>query len=162
MASDTSTSARTSIVVEAAVDKAFEVFTTDMAGWWPPEHHILQGPLQTMVLEPRAGGRIYDVGTDGSQCQWARVLVFDPPHRLVFSWDISLAWQVETDASATSEVEVQFIAESDTRTRVELEHRHLDRHGPGWEQMRDAISSPDGWGTGLRRYAAYTAGAPVA
>jgi uncharacterized protein YndB with AHSA1/START domain len=104
------------------------------------------------------GGRIYDVGTDGSQCQWARVLAFDPPSRFVFSWDISLKWEIETDHAKSSEVEVRFIPEEANRTRVELEHRHLDRHGEGWEAMRDGIGSPDGWSSGLHRFALWVAG----
>lgn len=86
-------------------------------------------------------------------CHWARVLVYEPPTRLVISWDVSLTWQVEPDPARTSEVEVRFIPENDERTRVELEHRHLERHGPGWEQMRDAVASPEGWMKGLRRFA---------
>jgi uncharacterized protein YndB with AHSA1/START domain len=146
------TAVTTSIVVDAPVERAFAVFTEDMAGWWPPEHHIIDAPLADMVIEPRVGGRIYDVGTDGSECQWARVLAYEPPSRFVFSWDISLQWQVETDQAKASEVEVRFIAEEPNRTRVELEHRHLDRHGEGWEGMRDGVGSPDGWGSGLRRF----------
>ena len=150
---DTTTSITTSIVVDAPVDMAFAVFTTDMASWWPPEHHLLQAPLESMVFEARAGGRVYDVGTDGSECQWARVLAYDPPNRVVFSWDISVAWQIETDPSKTSEVEVRFVPEGEHRTRVELEHRHLDRHGEGWEGVRDAVRSEGGWGKGLQRFA---------
>jgi uncharacterized protein YndB with AHSA1/START domain len=149
-----------SIVVDVPVEKAFAVFTQDMGDWWPPDHHILQAPLSEMVLEPRVGGRIYDVGTDGSQCQWARVLAFDPPRRFVFSWDISLQWQVETDHAKASEVEVRFIAEDPNRTRVELEHRHLDRHGHGWEGMRDGVGSDDGWSSGLRLFARWIVGDP--
>jgi len=152
------TAVTTSIVVDTPVEKAFAIFTQDMGDWWPPEHHIIEAPLAEMVLEPRVGGRIYDVGTDGSECQWARVLAYEPPNRFVFSWDISLQWQVETDHAKTSEVEVRFIAEAPSRTRVELEHRHLDRHGDGWMAMRDGIGSPDGWGSGLRRFALWIAG----
>jgi uncharacterized protein YndB with AHSA1/START domain len=108
-----------------------------------------------MVVEPREGGRIYDRGVDGSECCWARVLAYDPPNRFVFSWDINLAWKLETDPARTSEVEVRFVPLDGDRTRVELEHRHLERHGDGWEQMRDAVGSPDGWAGGLRVYAAY-------
>src|SRR4051812_35889871 len=147
----TDTSVTTSIVVEAPVDRAFSVFTADIGSWWPPEHHILQGELAEMVFEPRAGGAVYDRGVDGTECRWARVLIYEPPNRVVFSWDISLAWQIESDPDKTSEVEVRFIAEDANRTRVELEHRHIDRHGDGWEQMRAAVGSPDGWGAVLRR-----------
>jgi len=158
---DTTTAITTSIVVDAPVDTAFAVFTGDMASWWPPEHHLLQAPLDSMVFEARAGGRIYDVGTDGSECQWARVLAYDPPNRVVFSWDISVAWQIETDPAKTSEVEVRFVPEGEHRTRVELEHRHLDRHGDGWEGVREAVRSGGGWGMGLERFARRVAGAPV-
>jgi uncharacterized protein YndB with AHSA1/START domain len=147
------TSVRSSIVVEAPIERAFSVFTEGIGTWWPPEHHILQAELAEMVFEPRAGGHVYDRGVDGSECRWARVLVYEPPNRFVISWDISLQWQLESDPERTSEVDVHFVAESPTRTRVELEHRKLDRHGEGWEQMRDAVGSPDGWQVGLERFA---------
>ena len=154
MTAMTDTSVTTTIVVEAPAERAFKIFTEDMASWWPPEHHLIESELAEMVVEPRPGGHIYDRGVDGSECHWARVLVYEPPTRFVFSWDISLAWQIETDPAKTSEVEVRFVAEGPDRTRVELEHRHLDRHGDGWEQMRDAVGSPNGWQVGLDRFAA--------
>jgi uncharacterized protein YndB with AHSA1/START domain len=149
----TDTSVTTSIVVEAPIEKAFSVFTDDIGSWWTPEHHILQAELKEMVFEPRVGGHIIDRGVDGSECAWARVLAYDPPNRLVFSWDVSPQWQLQTDHTRTSEVEVRFVAESPARTRVELEHRNLDLHGDGWNTMRDAVGAPDGWGHGLQRYA---------
>ena len=119
------TAVTTSIVVEAPADQAFTVFTEDIGSWWPAEHHILAAPLATMVFEPRVGGHVYDVGTDGSECRLrARVLAYEPPTRVVFSWDISLQWQIETDPARTSEVEVRFVPESQHRTRVELEPAH--------------------------------------
>ena len=154
----TDTSVRTSIVVEAPLERAFSVFTDGIGTWWPPEHHILSGELAEMVFEPRAGGRVYDRGVDGTECCWARVLVYERPDRFVISWDISLQWQIEPDPARTSEVEVRFLPEGPTRTRVELEHRHIERHGEGWEQMRDAVGSPDGWGRGLHRFAERAAG----
>jgi len=150
----TDTAVRTSIVVDAPIDRAFRVFTEDIGSWWDPDHHLLDAPLAEMVFEPRVGGRIIDRGADGSENSWARVLAYEPPDRLVFSWDISLQWQIETDLAKTSEVEVRFIAEGPDRTRVELEHRHLERHGDGWEGMRDAVGSPNGWDSGLTRFAA--------
>jgi uncharacterized protein YndB with AHSA1/START domain len=149
----TDTSVQSSIVVKAPVERAFAVFTDGIGTWWPPEHHILQAELAEMVFEPRAGGHVYDRGADGSECRWARVLAYEPPLRFVISWDINLQWQLESDPQRTSEVEVHFVAEGPSRTRVELDHRHLDRHGDGWEQMRDAVGSPDGWQVGLRRFA---------
>ena len=146
-----------SITVDAPIERAFAVFTAEMGGWWPPDHHIIDAPLAEMVFEPREGGRIYDRGTDGSECQWARVLAYEPPTRLVFSWDINLQWKIEADPERTSEIEIRFVPEDEHRTRVELEHRNLDRHGDGWERMRDAVSSPGGWGQGLECFAAAAA-----
>jgi uncharacterized protein YndB with AHSA1/START domain len=147
------TSVQTSIVVDAPVETAFDVFTRDIGSWWPPEHHILGAELAEMVFEPHVGGHVVDRGVDGTESRWARVLAYEPPHRVVISWDISLQWQIESDHARTSEVEVRFISEDEDRTRVELEHRNLERHGDGWERMRDAVGSPDGWGVGLRRFA---------
>jgi uncharacterized protein YndB with AHSA1/START domain len=158
MSDAAATPVRSSIIVEAPVEKAFAVFTEDMASWWPPEHHILQGQLEEMVFEPRVGGDVYDKGVDGSVCRWARVLAYEPPHRLVISWDVSLSWEVETDPEKTSEVEVRFSPSSPGKTLVVLEHRNVDRHGEGWEQMHGAVGSPDGWALGLRRLAARVAG----
>lgn len=149
---------RTSIVVEAPPERAFEAFTAEIGNWWPADKHLLRSELAEMVFEPHVGGHIYDRGVDGSECRWARVLAYDPPTRLVFSWDITLQWQIETDPARASEVEVRFVPEGPSRTRVELEHRALERHGEGWEGMRDAVGSPNGWGDGLRSLAAYLKG----
>jgi uncharacterized protein YndB with AHSA1/START domain len=105
------------------------------------------------VFEPHVGGHLYDRGVDGTECRWARVLVYEPPNRVVISWDISPDWQIEMDPAKTSEVDVRFIAETPERTRVELEHRKLDRHGDGWEQARDAVDSEGGWPLYLQRFA---------
>jgi len=147
------TSVRTSVVVDAPIERAFSVFTDDMGTWWPPDHHILEAELAEMVFEPREGGHVYDRGVDGSECRWARVLAYEPPNRFVMSWDITTHWKLETDLEKTSEVEVRFVSEAPDRTRVELEHRNLDRHGEGWEEMRDAVGSPGGWAGGLRLFA---------
>lgn len=147
------TSVRVSIEVEAPIERAFAVFTDDIGSWWDPTHHVLQVELAEMVFEPRAGGYLYDRGVDGNECRWARVLAYEPPNRLVISWDISPHWQLETDPGKTSEVEVRFTAQEPDRTRVELEHRNLERHGDGWEQMRDAVGSPGGWPAGMRAFA---------
>jgi uncharacterized protein YndB with AHSA1/START domain len=148
------TSVRTSIVVEAPIERAFAVFTEDFGRFKPPEHNILGVELAETVFESREGGHVYDRGVDGSECRWARVLAYERPDRVVISWDINPQWQIETDLEKTSEVEVRFIAEAPERTRVELEHRNLDRHGEGWEPERDAVGSEGGWPLYLQRFAA--------
>jgi uncharacterized protein YndB with AHSA1/START domain len=145
------TAVRTSITVDAPIDRAFSLFTEGIGTWWPPEHHILEGELAEMVFEPHQGGRIYDRGVDGTECSWARILAYEPPGRVVFSWNITTCWQIENDPDKTSEVEVRFTEEGPARTYVELEHRNLDRHGEDWEKMRDAVGSPGGWS--LQRFA---------
>jgi uncharacterized protein YndB with AHSA1/START domain len=147
------TSVQAQIVVEAPIERAFRVFTEDFDRVKPREHNMLGVDIARTVFEPRVGGRIYDRGVDGSECQWARVLAYEPPDRVLFSWDISPQFQIETDPDKTSEVEVRFIAEAPKRTRVELEHRNLDRHGQGWEGEREAVDSEGGWPLYLRRFA---------
>ena len=152
------TSIRTEVVVDAAQDRAFKLFTEQFDKIKPREHNMLGVDIAESVLEPQAGGRVYDRGVDGSECQWGRVLVCEPPERIVFTWDISPHWQIETDLSRSSEVEIRFIAEPGERTRVELEHRHLDRHGDGWEGLRAGVEGDDGWPLYLARYAAQVEG----
>jgi uncharacterized protein YndB with AHSA1/START domain len=149
----TETSVRTEIVVEAPIERAFQVFTEDFGSFKPPEHNLLLVEIAETVFEPRVGGNLYDRGVDGTECRWARVLAYEPPDRVVISWDISPQWQIETDPSKTSEVEVRFIAEAPDRTRVELEHRNLDRHGDGWEGVREGVAGADGWPLYLQRFA---------
>jgi uncharacterized protein YndB with AHSA1/START domain len=145
---------RKHVVVDAPIDHAFAVFTERFGDFKPPEHNLLGTPIAETEFEPRVAGGIVDRAADGSECRWARILAFDPPDRVVFSWDISPQWSIETNPAQTSEVEVQFYAESPTRTRVELEHRHIDRHGPGWEAITDGIDGAQGWPLYLDRYAA--------
>jgi uncharacterized protein YndB with AHSA1/START domain len=147
------TSVRTSIVVEAPIERAFRVFTEDFGSFKPPEHNLLGVEIAETVFEPRVGGHLYDRGVDGSECRWARVLAYEPPDRVVISWDISPQWQIETDLEKTSEVEVRFISETPDRTRVELEHRNLERHGEGWEGAREGVGGEGGWPLYLQRYA---------
>jgi uncharacterized protein YndB with AHSA1/START domain len=146
------TTAHAQIVVEVPIEHAFAVFTKD-ASWKPPEHNLLGVEIAESVFEPREGGYIYDRGVDGSECRWARVLAYEPPNRVVFGWLINPQWQIESDVSKSSEVEVRFIAEAPERTRVEIEHSHLERHGDGWEGIRDAVGAPGGWPLYLQRLA---------
>jgi uncharacterized protein YndB with AHSA1/START domain len=149
----TDTSVRSSIVVDAPVERAFAVFTEGIGTWFPSEYNMLDSEIAERVFEPRAGGRIYDRGADGSECSWGRVLAYEPPDRVVFSWDISPQWQIETDPAKSSEVDVRFVGEGPDRTRVELEHRNLDRHGEGWERLRDSVAGEGGWPGCLARFA---------
>jgi len=150
----TTTTVRRRIVVNAPIADAFKVFTERFGDFKPREHNLLRAAIADTVFEPRVGGNIYDRGVDGSECRWARILVYEPPDRVVFSWDISPRWQIESNPDLTSEVEVRFFAETSDRTRVELEHRNLDRHGAGWESVRDGVDNEGGWPLYLQRYAA--------
>jgi uncharacterized protein YndB with AHSA1/START domain len=152
------TMVRSEVVVEAPIERAFRVFTHEFDRIKPREHNVLAVDIAESAFEPRVGGRVYDRGVDGSECQWARVLAYEPPDRIVFSWDISPHWQIESDLANASEVEVRFIAEAPTRTRVELEHRHLDRHGDGWEGLREGVRGDQGWPLYLERFAGIVAG----
>jgi uncharacterized protein YndB with AHSA1/START domain len=147
------TTVRTSIVVQAPIERAFKVFTEDFGRFKPREHNLLGVEIAETVFERRVGGHILDRGVDGSECRWARVIAYEPPQRVVFSWDINARWQLEIDTMRTSEVEVRFVSETTDRTRVELEHRHLDRHGDGWEGVRDGVGGDGGWPLYLQRYA---------
>jgi uncharacterized protein YndB with AHSA1/START domain len=147
------TTVRSSIVVEAPIERAFRVFTEDFGAFKPREHNLLAVEIAETIFEPRVGGSLYDRGVDGSECRWARVLAYEPPQRVVISWDISPSWQIESDQEKTSEVEVRFVSETAERTRVEIEHRNLDRHGAGWEAVREGVRGDQGWPLYLQRYA---------
>jgi uncharacterized protein YndB with AHSA1/START domain len=149
---------RREVTVDVPIERAFTVFTERFGDFKPKEHNMLGSPIAETRFEPNVGGHIYDRGEDGSECRWARVLAYDPPNRVVFSWDISPYWQVEADEAKTSEVEVTFLAETPTRTRLELVHRHLDRHGPGWEGVAAGVGDDGGWPLYLARYAELVAG----
>jgi uncharacterized protein YndB with AHSA1/START domain len=142
------------VVANVPQAKAFAAFTGRFGAFKPPEHNLLAAPIAETVFEQRAGGHIYDRAADGSECRWARVLAYEPPNRVVFSWDISPRWQIEADRDRTSEVEVRFVPEGPDRTRVELEHRHLERHGPGWQSVAEGVDGNEGWPLYLSRYAA--------
>jgi uncharacterized protein YndB with AHSA1/START domain len=145
---------RKQVVVPASIERAFSVFTERFGDIKPREHNLLGAPITETVFEPRVGGNIYDRADDGRECRFARILAYEPPHRVLFSWDIGPTWQLEPDVANASEVEVRFVAEAPDRTRVELEHRHLDRHGPGWEGIYLGVEGDDGWPLYLARFAA--------
>lgn len=142
-----------SITVDAPIERAFEVFTSRFGSFKPVEHNLLAVAIAETVFEARVGGYVYDRGIDGTECRWARVLAYEPPHRVLLSWNISPRWQLESDPNQASEWEVRFSAESPQRTRVEIEHRKLERHGEGWEGVRDGVAGDQGWPLYLQRYA---------
>ena len=143
---------RHEVVVRGTPEEAFAAFTGRMNDIKPKEHNLLSSPIVSTTFEPYVGGHIVDRAQDGSECRWARVLTYEPPERLVFSWDIGPTWQLE-DPENASEVEVRFVADGADRTRVTLEHRHLDRHGPGWPSLRAGVDDEQGWPLYLARYA---------
>jgi len=134
---------RRSVRVSAPRERAFEVFTAGIGRWWPKTHHIGKSELDTLVIEPRAGGRWYERGVDGTECEVGKVLVWEPPSRLVLAWQLNPDWKFDPDL--ITEVEVQFIADGANATRVELEHRNLERMGERAEAMRQQIDSSGGW-----------------
>jgi len=142
------------ITVEASPQHAFEVFTAGIDTWWPRSHHIGNSPMKKNVIEGRVGGRCYTVQEKGTHCDWGQVLAWEPPHRLVMAWQITHQWGYQPDLSKASEVEVRFTAVEEGGTRVDLEHRHFERMGPGAAPMRTAVDSPGGWGTLLQMFAA--------
>jgi len=145
MATTTVAPVRKSVSVHASAAHAFKVYTEGFDTWWPRTHHIGKAPLEKAVIELRAGGRCYGLSIDGTECDWGTVLVWDPPHRLVLAWQITHEWGYEPDLAKASEVDIRFIPEGPDMTRVELEHRHFERHGAGGESIREAVNKPDGW-----------------
>jgi uncharacterized protein YndB with AHSA1/START domain len=157
MTEQTALPVQKSVTVKATPERAFEIFTADFDRWWPRSHHIGKAPMKKAIIEPRAGGRCYTEQTDGTECDWGTVLVWDPPQRLVLAWQIDARWQYEPDRAKSSEVDVRFTREGDGLTRVDLEHRQLERHGADAAAIRTAIDSPNGWGGLLEMYAAQVA-----
>jgi uncharacterized protein YndB with AHSA1/START domain len=144
---------RRTVTVAASQQRAFEVFTAQYGSWWPKEYSIGEADMADFVLEPEVGGRWYEVGVDGKECETGRVTAFEPPDRLTLAWHLDGSWQYDPDPTHASEVEVRFIAEGPTHTRVELEHRGLDRHGAGADAVHGSVSSPQGWSYCLELYA---------
>ena len=142
---------RKSIRVSAPRERAFEVFTAGIGRWWPKTHHIGAADLDKIVIEPRQGGRWYERGVDGSECEVGKVLVWDPPVRLVLVWQLTPEFKY--DPNLITEVEVRFITEDGGATRVELEHRNLERMGERANAMREKIDGPGGWGDLLQLFA---------
>jgi len=139
--------------VNVPIARAFAVFTQNMGAWWPATHHIAKQAFAEITVEPRAGGRWFERAADGGECEWGRVVAWEPPHRVVFSWHLQTDWKFDPNPEKASEVEIRFFAEGAEKTRLELEHRGLERHGMGWEQLRAGVDSPGGWSTILEQFA---------
>jgi uncharacterized protein YndB with AHSA1/START domain len=151
------TPVRKSVTVKAPAERAFRIFTEGIDTWWPRSHHIGKALMRKTVIEGRVGGRCYSEQVDDTECDWGSILVWDPPRRLVIAWQISPNWQYEPELAKSSEVEVWFTPEPDGTTRVDLEHHHFERYGPGADTMRTAVDDPEGWSGLLRHFAARVA-----
>jgi uncharacterized protein YndB with AHSA1/START domain len=151
------TSIRKSVLVHAPIAHAFRVFTEKFDTWWPRTHHIGKVEPYTAILEPRTGGRWYERGADGSECEWGHVLEYSPPKRVAVSWHLGPDYAYDPDPAKASRVEVTFHDEGNGKTRVELVHSQLDRHGAGWEKLRDSVGSQGGWLGIMETYAAAAA-----
>ena len=154
MTSVADTSVKKSIVVNASVERAFEIFTREIDTWWPRSHHIGKSPMRRILLEERAGGRCYTEQEDGTDCPWGTVIAWEPPHRFVMAWQITHEWGYQPDLSKSSEVEVRFTPEPGGGTRVDLDHHHFERMGPEGETMRTGVGGPGGWSSLLDMFKA--------
>ena len=152
-AQSTELSVQRSVTVKASQSHAFDVFTKNFGAWWPKTHHIAAKDMATAIIEPKAGGRWFERAADGEECEWGGVLAWDPPKKITLSWHLNAQWKYDPDPAKASEVEIRFIAEGPNSTRVELDHRHLERT-EGGEQIRHGISQEGGWSTLLGMYKA--------
>jgi uncharacterized protein YndB with AHSA1/START domain len=141
-----------SVTVRASAEHAFRIFTEGFDSWWPRTHHIGSSPMKRAVIEPFVGGRCYSEQVDGTDCPWGKVVAWEPPRRVALAWMITPEWKYEPDPSKASEVEIRFTALGDGTTRVDLEHRHFERHGSGGDEMRTRIDSEGGWGSLLQLF----------
>jgi uncharacterized protein YndB with AHSA1/START domain len=148
----TGTTVSKTVTVQADIDRAFRVFTEGFDSWWPRSHHIGKSPMKRAIIEGRVNGRCYSEQADGTECDWGTVLAWEPPSRLVIAWQITHQWGYQPDLAKASEVEIHFTPVAGGATRVDLEHRHFERHGEGAAATRQAVDSPGGWGTLLDLY----------
>jgi uncharacterized protein YndB with AHSA1/START domain len=149
---------RKSVRVRAPIARAFRMFVEQMETWWPATHHLGKNPCEAIFVEPRVGGRWYERDIEGNMQDWGKVLAWDPPHRVTFSWHLGPGhdqpdWVCDPDPAKASEVEIRFTPEGAETTLVELEHSKLERHGQGYEQLRAMFDGPGAWGHILELYA---------
>jgi uncharacterized protein YndB with AHSA1/START domain len=154
MMTTTELTIRKRVTANVPPEQAFRVFTEGLDKWWLRSHHIGASEMDRAVLEPREGGRWYEIGVDGTECDWGHVIAWDPPHRLVLAWQINANWQYDPDL--ITEVEVRFVPDGAGGTTVELEHRDLDRYGPDRDRAVEAMSSEGGWPALLNAFAGTT------
>jgi uncharacterized protein YndB with AHSA1/START domain len=141
---------RKTLVVRAPPEAAFRVFTEGFDRWWPRSHHIGKSELAKAVIEPRRGGRWYEICVDGSECEWGEVLAWDPPRRLLLAWRLDARWEYDPDL--LTEVEVRFTPAGDGQTQVDFEHRGFENMGAGGEAARASVDGPNGWGAILAEF----------
>jgi uncharacterized protein YndB with AHSA1/START domain len=154
MTTKTAEVVRKSITVDAPLERAFEVFTSGMTGWWPLDtHHIGEQDAKEVVVEPRSGGRWFERAADGTECEWGRIAAWEAPDRVVFGWQLGPEWKYDPDPAKSTEVEVRFISEGASRTRVELEHRGFEVHGDRADELRIPVAGEGGWSGLLERFA---------
>lgn len=146
------TAVKRTIHVAVPIEKAFQVFVEKMGQWWPATHHIGAEPFHDVVVEPKQGGRWFELDSKGAECQWGRVLLWEPPRRLILSWQMQPDWKVDLDREKGSEVALLFVAEGPSATRLEFEHRYIERHGTGFEKLFEGVNSPGGWTAVLASY----------
>jgi uncharacterized protein YndB with AHSA1/START domain len=141
---------RKSLLVKAPPQKAFDVFTGGMGRWWLKSHSVSASPMVDVIIEPFAGGRWFERGEDGSECLWGKVLAWEPPARVLLAWQLDGTWKHNPDL--ITEVEVRFTSEG-SGTRVDFEHRNLERYGEHAEKVRESIDAPGGWSGLLESFA---------
>ena len=156
MTQDVDTTVRRSISVAVPQQRAFEIFTAQLGTWWPKAYKIGQADMADFIIEPKVGGRWYELGVDGSQCNTGSVLSYEPPERVTLAWHLNGQWQYDPDPAHASQVEIRFIAEGPTQTRVELSHRGFEAHGDSADAVRGSIAGEMGWTYVLQQYAAAT------
>ena len=148
---------RYSVTVPISAQRAFTLFTEGFSTWWIG-HHIGKAELAEAVIEPRVDGRWYERGVDGTECDWGKVLAYEPPGRLVMTWQLNSEFEYDPDLSHASEVEVRF-TESVGQTTVDFEHRYIERLGAGAEELAKSVRSSGGWPGILDLYAKAAAAA---
>jgi uncharacterized protein YndB with AHSA1/START domain len=154
VAETTNAPVRKTISVKTSAERAFMVFTEGFDSWWPRSHKLFEADLANAVIESKAGGRCYQRAVDGTECDWGKVTVWEPPHRLVVAWQLDGRWQYDPDLSHASEVEITFTPEAGGSTRVDLEHRYFERHGTDAAQVQGGVGSEGGWGGLLKLFGA--------